>query len=130
VFRRIELIEHIPAEEVREGITRTAQLLGRPLPDLTTVGPVDWKHGLTGQTRKPIIYLAWGHMPGPRRRLNRNCRFYFTELGWNKYGRPTVSLCKRHHQRFRIITVKERSVEVLYRDEFQVAVRPRKPRHK
>lgn len=125
MFRRIELIEHVSAEEHRESVRRRAEMYGTPAENLDKLGPVSWKHGLTGRTFKPQLFDVWGKLNPPRRRLFKNCRFYFTELGWKKYGRPTVVECQRIGQRYRILTIKERSVDVMYRDEFQVAVRPK-----
>jgi hypothetical protein len=65
-------------------------------------------------------------MPSPRRALFKNCRFYFTEAGWRRYGRPTIDACQQAGQAYRVLRIKERSVEIVYRDEFQVATRPKK----
>lgn len=69
---------------------------------------------------------AWASINVPWRTLYKNCRFYFTESEWKRYGRPTVAACQKTRQQYRVICIKERSVEVLYRDEFQIAVRPKK----
>lgn len=85
----------------------------------------DIKHGLMGCAPEEVID-AWINIPKSPKHLHKNCRFYFTELGWDKFGSPTVSACKKVNQRFRILTIKEKSVDIFYRDEYQVAVRPRK----
>ena len=72
------------------------------------------------------VIQAWNALNAPRRALYKNCRFYFTEEGWRRYGRPTVAACQKAGQEYRVIRLKERSVDVMYRDECQVAVRPRK----
>jgi len=71
---------------------------------------------------------AWGdELPGPKGDgLGKNVKFFFTEHGWDKLGRKTISACKKHNHRFRIIKVKEASVDVVYKDKFQVAVRFKK----
>lgn len=74
------------------------------------------------------VARAWAHMKSPRRLLFKNCRFYFTEDGWKRYGRATVTACQKTGQRYRVISIKERSIDIVYRDEYQVAVRPRKNR--
>lgn len=86
-----------------------------------------WKQGLMGLSRHGAVVRAWIAMPAPRR-LSKNTRFYFTEEGWRRYGRPTVAACQTVGQRYRVIAIKERSVDVLYRDAVQVAVRPKKKR--
>ena len=61
----------------------------------------------------------------------KNDRYFFTEKGWNKIGRKVVTALKRHGLPFRIISVKENSVDVMATDhEYEVAVRPRKKRPK
>ena len=64
----------------------------------------------------------------PSRKITKNCRFYFTEKGWRKLGRHIVADMIKFQQRYRVITVKEHSVDVVYQDDLQVAVRPRKKR--
>ena len=72
------------------------------------------------------VIRAWNRLNAPRGQLNKNYRFYFSEEGWRRYGRPTVAACQKTGQQYRVIRVKERSMDVMYRDECQVAVRPRK----
>lgn len=98
MFRRIELINQNSA-------------LGKS--GLMTCSPLE-------------VLLAWTALKSPRGQLYKNCRFYFTEEGWRRYGRPTVAACQKTGQEYRVIRVKERSVDVMYRDEWQVAVRVRK----
>lgn len=66
-------------------------------------------------------------LPGPKNH-HKNCRFYFTELGWNRYGRRILQGVLRCGQQVQVKTVKENSVEVMWKDKWQVAVRPRKPK--
>lgn len=92
----------------------------------------DFKHGLCGISYHPdpndYVFKAWAGIPLPKssRHLNKNCRFFFTEAGWKKYGSETLDACKRVNYNFRIKTIKEKSVDVFYKDKYQVAVRPRK----
>lgn len=103
-------------------------MVGLPIGALDQITTINWKHGLTGIGGNGEVADAWIDMKGPRRRLFKNCRFYFTDEGWRRYGRPTVAACLRTGQRFRVIAIKEKSMDVVYRDEIQVAVRPkRKP---
>jgi hypothetical protein len=111
MFRRIELINHWSPQP------------RSPLPSLRSWG--FFKHGLCGVTMFADVVDPWVDMKAPKN-LNKNCRFFFTEKGWDKYGRQTVKACLRTGQKFRIIKVKEKSVDPVYRDEYQVAVRPRK----
>ena len=94
---------------------------------LDQITSVDWKHGLMGLTRHGDVVRAWVEMPAPRR-LFKHTKFYFTEEGWRRYGRRTIAACLTVGQRYRVIRIKEKSVDVVYRDAVQVAVRPRKTR--
>ena len=128
MFRRIELIGEIPDASFLATLEHLRQR-----PDITDEELREWaaaryqKSGLLGSIDDALL-SAWVGMPNPRRAINRNCRFFFTELGWRRYGRPSIAVCQRIGQRYRVLSVKERAVEIVYRDEVQVAVRPRKPR--
>lgn len=61
-----------------------------------------------------------------RRSIYLNVRFYFTEEGRRQYGRKTFETCQKVGQRYCVIRIKENSVDVVYRDEVQVAVRPKR----
>jgi hypothetical protein len=122
MFRRIEFIYEMSAEEHRLYLEAMKQ------------GAADEeervrfkKFGLLLEGTESIT-RPWIRMPYPRRRIERNCRFYLTEEGWRRYGRPTIRACQRVGRRYRVIAIKEKSVDVIYRDEAQVAVRPRKKR--
>jgi len=65
---------------------------------------------------------------GPRKTIPQNTRFFFTEKGWREIGRHTVARCKEAGQEVRVIAVKENSVNVVWGDEFEVAVQHKKPR--
>ena len=123
MFRRIELIHGMNADDydrMIEALQRNDETIDR---ELTRY----WKTGLMGFGNE-IVTDAWVQMPSPKRSLHRNCRFYFTEAGWRKYGRPTITACQQTNQEYRVLRIKEKSVDVVYRDEYQVAVRPRKKR--
>jgi hypothetical protein len=53
-------------------------------------------------------------MNSPRRAIHKAVRFYFTEVAWRRYGHKTVDVC----QRYRVLRIKENSVEVIYLDEY------------
>ena len=125
MFRRIELIEDVREyyKKHPERLARLAYQSGRQIKD--------FKHGLCGLSMNEDslkIIDAWCDIPLPKssRHLNKNCRFYFTEKGWEKFGSKTIHACKEAKQRFHIITIKEKSVDVFYKDKYQVAVRARK----
>jgi hypothetical protein len=65
---------------------------------------------------------AWINLPGPKKRIRKNVRFYFTEKGWDKYGRATVKALMRTGTKYRVIVVEEHDVSVQYRDEWQVTI--------
>ena len=104
MYRRIELILHFPQIE---GSAR------------------DMIHGLCGVGPEEVMD-AWLSMNNPRKSINKNVRFYFTEAGWDKYGRGTVAACIRTGQEYRILAVEEHDVDVIYKDEYQVCIRPKR----
>lgn len=124
MFRRIELIDEIDAEGYRNLIQAMRERIGDPDYPIEKEVPRFWKSGLTGYGN-PAVWDAWVEMNSPRRSINKNVRFYFTEAGWQRYGRKTIEACQQVGQRYRVLRIKENSVDVVYRDEFQVAVRPR-----
>lgn len=127
MFRRIELIRELsPAEaallaEVEQGHEHL------------DVAALDrfCKSGLTGGGNDSVgftVWDTWSTMNSPRRTINKDCRFFFTEAGWCRYGQATITACQQMGQKYRVIAIKEKSVDVLYRDEVQVAIRQRKKR--
>ena len=118
MFRRIELISEMGVQEHRSG---------------AAIDPQDrdllrfWKSGLMGYGNESVMG-AWAKLNNPRRDILKNCRFYFTEAGGRRYGPPAVAACQQTGQRYRLLSIKEKTVEVIYRDELQVAVRPKKKR--
>ncbi len=121
MFRRIEFIKELSAENHRKLIHTVAQRGATFDGDRTRF----WKTGIMGANMDHVVD-AWIDMNGPRRAVNKNCRYYFTEAGWKRYGRRTVAACQQVGQSYRVIAIKEKSVDVFYRDEIQVAVRPLK----
>lgn len=95
---------------------------------ITKIGKMEFKQGLCGFCEEAVADAWADDMPGPKKKLHKNCRFFFTELGWDEFGRNIVAACISSGQRYRVISVKERSVDVMYGDKYQVAVRPLKRR--
>jgi hypothetical protein len=104
MYRCIELILHLP---LIEGFVS------------------DMIHGLCGGGNDEVID-AWISMNSPRKENNKKVRFYFTEAGWDKYGRNTVAACLRTKQKYRVLAVDEHDVDVVYKDEYQVCIRPKR----
>jgi len=128
MYRRIELIDEMSAEAHRNLIEAVRQKYDDSEDEIRKEYPRFWKSGLMGYG-DPRVWDAWADMRSPRRSINRNVRFYFTEEGWRRYGRKTVEACQQVDQRYRVIRIKENSVDVVYRDDVQVAVRPKKKRN-
>jgi hypothetical protein len=106
MYRRIELIIHFPLPYDDEGRLK------------------DLIHGLCGVGNEQVTD-AWIRLNNPRRVINKNGRFYFTEAGWDQYGRQTVAACIRSGEEYRVLAVKEHDVDVIYKDEYQVCIRPK-----
>ncbi len=84
------------------------------------------KYGLCGLSFDEVID-AWVHvLRGPKRNIPQNAKFYFTESGWKNVGKNVVAACQRVGQRYRVIKVKEKSINVVWRDKFEVAAQPKK----
>ncbi len=58
----------------------------------------------------------------PTRSIPQITRFFFTERGRKEIGRRVMAGCKQSGQEFRVISVKERSVDVVWGDEYDMAV--------
>ncbi len=63
--------------------------------------------------------------PAPKVRINGRARFWFTEAGWDRYGRATLAEAMRSGRMYRLLRKKNppRSA-VVYRDKWQVALLP------
>lgn len=104
MYRRIQLIHHITREN----------------------GTVEhFMHGLCGLSTDEVAE-GWFGLHAPRKAIYKNVRFYFTEAGWEKYGRNTVAACIRSGQDYRVLAVEEHEVDVLFKDEHQVCIRPKR----
>ncbi len=109
---------------------RRIELIGKWLNEFESEEvKTEWfKTGLAGYYGDDTleIFNAWAYQLHAPRHVPRNCRFYFTEEGWKEVGSKVIDACKRTGQEFRIITIKEKSVDVVAKAPLQVAVRPRK----
>lgn len=101
MYRRIVLIEHF------QGKSGVSHYMG----------------GLCGVITTAEFTLA--DLPSPKH-LSKNCRFFFTETGWNKYGRLIVRDLQKSGQEYRVLAIKENERDVFYRDEWQAAVRAKR----
>lgn len=125
MFRRIELIHEMDGETYATSVSNLEAQGSISAEDLKEFR--FQKSGIVGFGNE-TIWDAWIAMPNPRRAINRNVRFYFTEEGWRQYGRPTITACQQTGQKYRVVRIKENAVDVVYRDAVQVAVRPLRKR--
>ena len=67
---------------------------------------------------------SWDDLPAPSIG-NPRARFWFTEAGWDRYGRATLAEAMRSGRMYRLLRKKNppRSA-VVYRDKWQVALLP------
>lgn len=82
------------------------------------------KSGLMTYVDESVIKLWVDKLTGPT--APKNCRFYFTEQGWKEVGRKVVEQLQKVKQKYRVIKIKEKSVDVIAKGPFEVAIRPRK----
>lgn len=69
-----------------------------------------------------------GDIPFPKL-SNPRARFYFTEAGWQQYGRHVYAAALRRGHAVRVIRRKNPArSQIAYQDEYQVAILPGRPR--
>jgi len=107
---------------------RRIELINDPI---TTVGAdgevVHWpavKAGLMGPGLLEVMEAWADKLAAPQHSIPSNARFYFTEKGWDEIGRQVVAAAQRSGQRYRVLAIKEKNLNVIFRDEFQVAGQP------
>ncbi len=71
---------------------------------------------------------AWAELNLAHKIGTKNCRFYFTEKGWSHFGSEIVAACRQTGRQYRVLAVREREVDILYADDWQVMIKPRKNR--
>ncbi|MDP9314601.1 MAG: hypothetical protein M3R24_27605 [Chloroflexota bacterium] len=81
MFRRIELIHELGADEYNTVIRATAHQSGIEEDEVRATFARFQKTGIVGSGNE-VIWDAWNHMPNPSREINKHCRFFFTEEGW------------------------------------------------
>ncbi len=69
---------------------------------------------------------AWAELNVRLKKVGRNCRFYFTEQGWARFGSEIVTACRQTGRQYRVLAVREREVDLVYQDDWQVIIKPRK----
>ena len=72
---------------------------------------------------------AWLDITSSPKRLFKNCRFFFTELGWDTFGRNVVKACMRTKTDYTVVKYKECKIDVFWKDKYQVAGRVRRDRY-
>ena len=113
MFRRIELINEHPLVDLPGHVE----------------GFSAFKNGLMGMSAEAVVDAWIAKLNSPRRQINKNCRFYFTEKGWREIGKDVVAACIKSKQKYRVLSTEEHDVDVVYRDDLQVAVRPKRKYH-
>jgi hypothetical protein len=88
-----------------------------------------YKSGIMGMQAEEVLDTWTDALRGATRGLPRNCRFYFTELGWDKVGRNVIKACIKNNQEYRVIAIKETDAQVVWRDkytQYEVAIQPKR----
>ncbi|KKQ98929.1 MAG: hypothetical protein UT24_C0030G0007 [Candidatus Woesebacteria bacterium GW2011_GWB1_39_12] len=124
MFRRIEII-HDPDQQEWQDFWD----LVKKHPDWDTDDdyPVHWKRGMGSCCYcydEAVMDIWINKLKAPN--LHGNFRFFFTERGWKEIGSDCASMLRKTGTRLRVLTIKEKSVDVFYQDKYQVATRPRK----
>lgn len=135
MFRRIELIEVTDYRKIAKEMRASGWTPSRFISEKAKNAPLEWtKSGLCFNSCAFEVFKAWvdrledaitnGHKGIP----NKNGRFYFTEEGWDKVGRFVIDACIQTKTQYRVLKVKEKEMDVLYRNAYEVMLRPRKKR--
>ncbi len=130
MYRRIEVIKNYSQKQIQQWI-QAAKLFGHD-------GAVEVYNGekgglFTGPLCSIDVNETWWNKclgPGSSGKgnipSNKNCRFFFTETGWKECGKFAAAKLKEFGIEFRVVTIKEKSVDVVWRAKHEVAVRPRR----
>jgi hypothetical protein len=117
MFRRIELI-------YQRGAVPFVPFNEDTWPCEQARWPSDWKK--TGINSLGSLLNQYGVSAPADIRTHKGIRFYFTEAGWKQAGRLILQTIKREGWEHRVRSIKEKSVDVVYSDKLQVAIRPRR----
>jgi hypothetical protein len=110
MFRRVELIhEYVLVHQ-----------------DGSKKGTHAFKHGLCGVSTPEVIDAWFDKIRGPSCAIPANCRFYFTEKGWQAAGHDVIAACQRSGQKYRVLKIKESDLDIVYRDAYEVAGQPKR----
>ena len=91
-------------------------------------GSVRERKGLMGAYTAGVA-LPWGLLPMPNV-SNSRVRFYFTELGWNEYGRAILRQAGKRKMFVRVVRLKNPSAScIVYKDKWQIALLPAEKSH-
>lgn len=124
MYRRIELISHDPKNPGGKWDTWTWK--GKEYKEYNSG---HYKSGIMGLSHMDVADAWIYDLRGPKRTIPSNCKFYFTELGWDKIGRNVVKACMKNNQEYRVIAIKETDAQVVWRDkytQYEVAIQPKK----
>lgn len=119
MFRRIQLIGHYTNKKQWMIDEDGGSLVHHYISGLMGLSHID-------------IADAWANdLRGPDRSIPDNCKFFFTEKGWDKLGRNVIAACIKTGQEYRVISIKETDANVVWRDKFtgyEVAIQPKRKR--
>ena len=92
--------------------------------------PESWPYRASGTNLGGVSRADadWQDLTAPRFK-NPKARFYFTEEGWNRYGRRVYQSALLNGHQLKVIRRKNPdSSQIVYRDRWQVAILPRRRR--
>jgi hypothetical protein len=71
-----------------------------------------------------LVSEAMRGLPAPRVRHHgrgRRLRWFFTPLGWKRWGRSVISQARAQRFEVRVLRIHPRQISPVYRDRWQVA---------
>lgn len=120
MYRRIELIyEHFSKKENKFWSEKGGIFSAMP----------HINDDLSEHLKSLEIFDSWasqGKITGWCGNIPKNAKFFFTEKGWKDVGRHVVSACLKTRTKFRILKVKENSVNVVWANDYELAAQPKK----
>lgn len=119
MFRRIEIIYVIGRHKVPTPLTQ--------LPRKKIMWQDIWVK--TGLNPLGLLLKFYGVKAPDDIHTNKRIKFFFTEKGWEIAGRKILKVIKHLEINYRVLSIKQKSVDVIYWDKLQVAVRPRQRKY-